>query len=96
GEKEMIKISLREIRFIDSSKENARLHLEDGRVLLVRQSISALEKLLLPHRFLRVHRSYIVPAERVESYKGNRIKIGEQILPVGRLYKSQLEGLLKR
>src|SRR6185312_14760480 len=51
-DKEMQKVLLLEILFIESSKEYVKLHLENGKPLLVKQSISSMQKLLSPHRFL--------------------------------------------
>jgi DNA-binding LytR/AlgR family response regulator len=95
-DKEMVKVLLDEILFIESRKEYVKLYLEGNRSLLVKQSISSLEKLLSPHRFVRVHRSYMVTMEKVLSYTATQIKIGEFSVPIGRLYKNNVEELLKR
>ena len=83
--KEMQKVLLREILFIESSKEYVKLHLENGKHLLVKQSISSLEKLLSPHRFLRVHRSYIVTIEKISSFNSTHVTIDNHKIPIGRL-----------
>jgi DNA-binding LytR/AlgR family response regulator len=94
-DKEMVKVILNEILYIESRKEYAKLYLEGARSLLVKQSISSLEKLLSPHRFIRVHRSYMVTTEKVESYTATHIRIGENRIPIGRLYKNKVEELIK-
>ncbi len=93
--KEMQKVLLREILFIESSKEYVKLHLENGKWLLVRQSISSLEKLVSPHRFLRVHRSYIVTIEKISSFNSTHITIHNHKIPIGRLYRNAVERVLK-
>jgi DNA-binding LytR/AlgR family response regulator len=93
--KEMQKVLLREILFIESSKEYVKLHLENGKHLLVKQSISSLEKLLSPHRFLRVHRSYIVTIEKISSFNSTHVTIDNHKIPIGRLHKNQVERVLK-
>jgi len=89
-DKERQKVLLVEILFIESSKEYVKLHLEDRKSLLVKQGISSLEKLLSPHRFLRVHRSYIVAIEKISSYSPTYITIGSNKIPIGRLYKNEV------
>ena len=91
----MQKVLLREILFIESSKEYVKLHLENGKWILVRQSISSLEKLLSPHRFLRVHRSYIVTIEKISSYNSTLITINNYKIPIGRFHKNEVERVLK-
>ena len=94
-DKEMIKVQLNDILFIESCKEYVKLYLEAKRPLLVKQSISSLEKLLSPHRFLRVHRSYMVTIERVQSYSATHLKIGDMNIPIGRFYKSNVDQFIK-
>ena len=94
-DKEMQKVLLFEILFIESSKEYVKLHLENGKPLLVKQSISSMQKLLSPHRFLRVHRSYIVTIEKISSYSPTHITIGNNKIPIGRLYKNEVHEVLK-
>ena len=94
-DKEMVKIILNEILFIESKKEYVKLFLEDGKSLLVKQSISSLEKLLSPHRFIRVHRSYIATIEKVSSFNSAHITICNHKIPIGRLYRSEVDSALK-
>lgn len=94
-DKEMQKVLLHEILFIESSKEYVKLHLENGKSLLVKQGLSSLQKLLSPHRFLRVHRSYIVTIEKISSYNPTYITVGDHKIPIGRLYKNEVQEVLK-
>jgi DNA-binding LytR/AlgR family response regulator len=94
-DREMTKVMLHEILFIESSKEYVKIYLENGKILLVKQSISSMEKLLSPHRFIRVHRSYIATIEKIASFNATHITIGEHKIPIGRLYKNEVEGALK-
>jgi DNA-binding LytR/AlgR family response regulator len=93
--KEMVKVLLSEILFLESRKEYVMLYLEGNKNLLVKQSISSLEKLLSPHRFIRVHRSYMVTKGRISAYNATKLRIGGHDIPVGRFYKHNIEELLK-
>jgi DNA-binding LytR/AlgR family response regulator len=94
--KEMVKVLVNEILFLESRKEYTMLYLEGDRTLLVKQSITSLEKLLSPHRFFRVHRSYMVMREKVHSFNATQIRIGSHNIPIGRLYKGRVEEVLKQ
>jgi DNA-binding LytR/AlgR family response regulator len=93
--KEMVKVLLNQILFVESRKEYVLLYLEGNKTLLVKQSISALEKLLSPHRFIRVHRSYMVTKGKVSAYNSTRLRIGHHDIPVGRFYKHNVEEMLR-
>jgi len=44
----------------------------------------------LPERhFVRVHKSYIVALNKIDSIERSRIFIGEKIIPVGDTYRDQ-------
>lgn len=94
-DKEMSKVLLHEILFIESNKEHVKLYLENGKLLVVKQSISSLEKLLSPHRFLRVHRSFIATIEKISSFNSTHVSISDHKIPIGRLYKNSVEEVLR-
>ena len=94
--KEMVKVLVNDILFLESRKEYVMLYLEGDRTLLVKQTITSLEKLLSPRRFVRVHRSYMVMREKVHSFNATQIRIGSHNIPIGRLYKGRVEEVLKQ
>src|SRR5215217_2683949 len=55
-DKDMRKIFVNNIIYIESWKDYVKVFLREGKNLLVKQSISAMENLLSDHKFLRVHR----------------------------------------
>jgi two-component system response regulator LytT len=71
------------------------LHLEDASVHLHEKSLSELAA-MLPPRFRRIHRSYLVDMDRVASLRsgpGGRLHVvlaGDTALPVGRLYRAEI------
>jgi DNA-binding LytR/AlgR family response regulator len=90
----MNKIFINEIKYIESCKDFVKIFLNDGKKLLVKQSISALENLLSEHKFLRVHRSYIISLDKVSGYTSLSIKLKDSEIPIGRLYKQVVMGRL--
>jgi DNA-binding LytR/AlgR family response regulator len=94
-DREMRKVLLHEILYIESCREYVELHLENKKTLLVKQSISSVQKMLSPHRFVRVHRSYIAFIEKISSYSSTHITIGNFKIPIGRLYKNEVEKILQ-
>jgi DNA-binding LytR/AlgR family response regulator len=86
-DKDMKKVFVNDIIYIESWKDYVKLFLSNGRNLLVKQSISAMENLLSEHRFLRVHRSYMVSLQKVSAYNGISIQLDSTEIPIGRLYK---------
>ena len=64
-----ILIPVEEVVWISAEGDYAGLHVADGRVHLIRQSLAELEKKLDPARFARVHRSVIVSKAQVREVR---------------------------
>src|SRR5215207_8614606 len=81
-DKHMQKVLINEIVYIESWKDYIKLFHSNGKSLLVKQSISAMENLLSEHKFLRVHRSYLVSLNKVCGYNGLSIQLEKNELPI--------------
>ncbi len=86
-DRDMKKIFVNDIQYIESWKDYVKIFLEDGKHFLVKQSISAMENLLSERKFLRVHRSFIVSFDKISGYNGVSVQLMGQEIPIGRLYK---------
>lgn len=89
-DRDMKKVLLNEIVYIESWKDYVKLFLSNGKNLLVKQSISAMENLLSEHKFLRVHRSYMVSLNKISGYNGIAVQLETKEIPIGRLYKQMV------
>jgi DNA-binding LytR/AlgR family response regulator len=90
-DRDSVKVLLNDLLYVESRREYSQLHLVNGKGLLVRESISSLEEKLNHHRFIRIHRSFLITADKVTSFNANEVRIGERTLPIGRLYKSNIQ-----
>ena len=58
--------------------------------------LKLLESILPEKIFTRIHRSYIIPHEKITSIYGNTIQIGDDIkIPIGSKYKEVLMSKLE-
>lgn len=86
-DKNMQKVFINEIVYIESWKDYIKVFLTNNKHLLVKQSISSMENLLSEHKFLRVHRSYIISMNKISGYNGLSVQLDSKEIPIGRLYK---------
>jgi DNA-binding LytR/AlgR family response regulator len=86
-DKHMQKVLINEIVYIESWKDYIKVYLTTAKTLIVKQSISAMENLFSEHKFLRIHRSFIVSVNKISGYNGISIQVQSIELPIGRLYK---------
>ncbi len=80
---QFIKIRLEDVLFFESERDYVFIHTEKKRYMTL-LSLKQLEKELPAEKFLRVHRSYIIAADRVELLEGNQIKIKDRNIPISR------------
>jgi DNA-binding LytR/AlgR family response regulator len=86
-DRDMKKIFVNDIEYIESWKDYVKVFLASGKYLLAKQSISAMENLLSEHKFMRVHRSYMVSFDKISGYNGFSVQLAGREIPIGRLYK---------
>ncbi len=84
------RVPISTILYIESLGEYVSYFLKGGERLIVLNSLKKVEKELIIHQFIRIHRSYIVPIHLIQTLEGNKLKVGDLYLPIGRSYKEQL------
>ncbi|RIV36697.1 DNA-binding response regulator [Flagellimonas lutimaris] len=89
-----VQVDLDNIIFIESIGNYCNILLE-GEKIKVREKISDLLRVLPEKEFLQVHKSFIVAIKRIRSIEGNRIHIGDHIVPIGQLYKGNVNKLIQ-
>jgi DNA-binding LytR/AlgR family response regulator len=87
-EYQLVRIALNEIMYIEGLKDYVKIYLQDKeKPLLSLTSLKALEEKLPSKRFMRVHRSFIVSLNKINSITRNALQIGKVNITVGDQYK---------
>ena len=63
--------------------------------ITIREKISNTLEMLPKDEFLQVHKSFAIAKKHIKSIEGNRVHIGDYIVPIGKLYKTNINKLLK-
>ena len=92
SERKMVKVNFDEILYVESLSDYIKIYTKDT-VLVTRETISNLEVKLPSQQFLRVHRSYIVNLNKIDSYTNEFVEINKNAIPISRTYK---ENVLKK
>jgi len=87
------KIPLSEINYIEGQDNYLKIHMNNGKYLLVRLSMKAIQQQLPEHDFIRVHRSYIVPFKKVSSVRNKTAYVSNAEIPISSQY---IDDVLKR
>jgi len=91
----MQRVDFKDILYVEGMKEYLRIHTTKAKIMVL-QNFKNLEDSLPMNQFIRVHKSYLVAINKIESLERNRIKIGETIIPVSETYKDALMTVLSK
>jgi len=88
-----VTVPLAAIQYIESRNNYACIHLDHQADVIPQMTLKSLLELLPEGKFVRIHRSYIVPVHRIESRKATSVKLVgvDTPLPVGRAHKENLK-----
>ncbi|RYF26208.1 MAG: response regulator transcription factor [Flavobacteriales bacterium] len=85
-EYKLIRINLADILFVEGLQNYVIIHTATERITSL-QTMKKTEEQLPAEQFVRVHKSYIVALDKIDSVERNRIHIGEQGIAVGDVYR---------
>ena len=87
SEYSLVKIAFVEILYIETLDDYIKIHLLGKKPILTLMSMKTVMEKLPEKEFIRVHRSYIVPINRIESVRGKTINLGITELPIGKSHE---------
>src|SRR5580693_2273918 len=82
------KVYLNDILFIEGLKDYISIFTPAERIITL-QNMKKMEDALPSKYFTRVHKSYIVSVNKIDSIERSRIFIGDKIIPVGDTYREE-------
>jgi DNA-binding LytR/AlgR family response regulator len=88
--KKIIKVLLNEIDYIEALGEYCQVFVE-GRRIIPKMTIKAMEDMLSEKDFIRIHKSVIIPLKKITAFSASTIEINKKKeFPIGRSYKSSV------
>jgi len=91
-QKKKVKILFSDILYVESQREYIRI-VTSKKEYLAKMSTHEIEELLPHSLFTRVHRSFIVAVNKIESYTAESVDVNGISIPVGRGYRDIIEKL---
>ena len=95
SDKEIIKIEVFEIQYIEGMREYVRIY-TDKRKILTLQSLSKFIDILPESLFFRVHKSFIVNIQAIDNIIGNTIHIKNKNIPISRGNKKEFLEIINK
>lgn len=88
----IVKVSIRDIRYIEAMSEYLKVYLEsEAKPVITLLSMKKIEE-RLPDNFMRIHRSYIINLNLIQEVNKNRVIMdADTYLPIGDMYKEAFQ-----
>lgn len=95
ADNKLVKVSFNDILFIEALQNYVVVHTHEKK-LITYLTFKSVEEYLPSSQFIKVHKSFIVSAPKIDSIEGNDIRIGQHYIPVSRNLKDEvMDRLLK-
>jgi DNA-binding LytR/AlgR family response regulator len=88
-DRKFVKILISEILYIESLKDYIRLTTKSSS-LISYQSLTSITEKLSPEKFIRIHRSFTISIDKVNSIEGNCVEIDGKLLPISREHRQDV------
>lgn len=90
----LVRVPVKEITHIEGMKDYVKIYLDTAdKPIITKSTMKGIEEKLPPRGFMRVHKSYIVHLNKIESIRSHTIHIGQHEIPVS---EANMEELLRQ
>jgi len=91
----LIKIKTDDIDYVEGLKDYVKINLNSSnKPIITRMTMKAIEEKLPSSEFFRVHKSFIVSLDKIESIRNLKIKIGTTQIPISESYSEEFFKLI--
>jgi DNA-binding LytR/AlgR family response regulator len=86
----LVQVALKDIQYIESFGDYLKVHLEGKqKALTMRMTMKEMAEKLPAQRFFRVHRSYIIPLDRIQKIRHKVVMVADVDIPIGAAFEEE-------
>jgi len=89
----MERVNFSDILYIEGKGAYLRIIARKSKIMTL-QSFQHMENQLPADNFMRIHKSFIVALDKIESIERNRIRIGSELIPIGLSYRERFINMI--
>ena len=91
----LLKINVDDILFVEGLKDYIKIYTKQ-KLFLTLMSMTSIEEKLPAEEFFRVHRSYIISLNKIDSVSRHRVIIGEKFVPISVPYRERFYRIIDK
>ncbi len=97
SEYKIIRIRFEDIQFCEGMKDYTQIYLSaKTQPVITLQNLKTFSSKLPEDSFVRVHRSFVISLQHIDSISRNEISIGKKIIPIGNSYRNDFFHIVER
>lgn len=93
ADKKTIKLNFNDIKYIEGLGDYIKIHTK-SKIIISKLTIKKMVDLLPENQFPRIHKSFIISLNLIDSIEGNQVQIEEQKIPIGQIYRQSFMDLI--
>lgn len=93
--KKAIRVEFKSISHIEGLGDYIKIHLKNEH-LVTNLSMKKMEELLPEDEFFRIHKSFIIRLDQIQSVEGNLVDVNGNKLPIGNNFRQSFQELINR
>ena len=91
--RKMVKVLFHDILYIEGLNDYIKI-ITTNKTIVTKHLLASLEEMLPANEFIRIHKSFIIAINKIESFNADSVEIAKKEIPVGRLFKFNLSKIL--
>jgi DNA-binding LytR/AlgR family response regulator len=91
--RKMVKVQFCDILYIEGLNDYIKIIMVN-KTIVTKHLLASLEEMLPSNEFIRIHKSFIIAIHKIESFNSDSVEIAKKEIPVGRLFKFNLNRIL--
>ena len=91
--RKMVKVLFNEILYIEGLNDYIKI-ITTNKTIVTKHILTSLEEMLPVNEFVRIHKSFIIAINKIESFNADSVDIARHEIPIGRSYKVNVNKIL--
>ncbi|HEY1046923.1 MAG TPA: LytTR family DNA-binding domain-containing protein [Bacteroidia bacterium] len=88
-----VRIEINQITYIEGYDDYLKIHRNNLGPVVVRMTMKKMLELLPDGKFIRIHKSFIVPLDQLDKISTHYVQVKGKDIPIGKTYKEQIKGI---
>jgi DNA-binding LytR/AlgR family response regulator len=93
ADRKMVKVLFNDILYIEGLNDYIKI-ITTHKTIITKHLLASLEDMLPQSEFARIHKSFIIAINKIESFNADSVEIAKKEIPIGRSYKFNLNKIL--